>query len=150
MTPVHPLTASTTLGRLSTRFRSVFTGIFDHSSRSAFVRSHTDVGWEGLAFSLPSYSSQRCSIGLMSGLCAGQSSLSTPNSLIHVLLCALMHSYVGTGRGHPQTFPSKLGAWNCPTSLGMLKHSDFLLYKFLYIGPLTGSVTFLFWQFFFP
>ena len=29
-------------------FRSVFMGIFDHSSRSAFVRSHTDVGQEGL------------------------------------------------------------------------------------------------------
>ena len=27
-------------------------GIFDHSSRSAFVRSHTDVGWEGLALAL--------------------------------------------------------------------------------------------------
>ncbi|KAK3548231.1 hypothetical protein QTP70_005150 [Hemibagrus guttatus] len=32
------ITASTLLGRLSTRFRSVFIGIFDRSSRSAFVR----------------------------------------------------------------------------------------------------------------
>lgn len=31
------------------RFGSVFMGIFDHSSRSACVRSHTDVGGEGLA-----------------------------------------------------------------------------------------------------
>jgi len=38
------LTPSTLQGRLSTRYRSVFMGIFDHSSRSAFVRSGTDVG----------------------------------------------------------------------------------------------------------
>ena len=67
-------------------FRSVLMGIFDHSTRSAFVRSHTDVGREGLALSLHSNSSQRCSIGLRSGLCAGQSSSSTPNSLIHVFM----------------------------------------------------------------
>ncbi|KAG7317169.1 hypothetical protein KOW79_019467 [Hemibagrus wyckioides] len=36
-----------------------------------------------MACSLCSNSSQRCSIGLRSGLCAGQSSSSTPNSLIH-------------------------------------------------------------------
>jgi len=65
-------------------FRSV--GIFDHSSRSAFVRSGSDVGREVLAHSLRSNSSQRCSIGLRSGLCAGQSSSSTPNSIIHVFM----------------------------------------------------------------
>ncbi|KAK3549020.1 hypothetical protein QTP70_025092 [Hemibagrus guttatus] len=52
------ITASTLLGRLSTRFRSVFMGIFDRSSRSAFVRSGTDVGREGLSCSLRSNSSQ--------------------------------------------------------------------------------------------
>ena len=41
-------------------------------------------------------------------------------------LCALVHSYVGTGTGHPQTVPTMLWARNCPTSLGMLKHSEFL------------------------
>ena len=61
-------------------------GMFDHSSRSAFVRSGTDVGQEGLTHSLSSNSSQRCSIGLRSGLCAGQSSSSTPNLLIHVFM----------------------------------------------------------------
>ena len=61
-------------------------GIFDHSSSDAFVRSHTDVGREGLAFSLHSNSPKSCSIGLRSGLCAGQSSSSTPNSLIHVFM----------------------------------------------------------------
>uniref|UniRef100_A0A3B4E0Q5 Uncharacterized protein n=1 Tax=Pygocentrus nattereri TaxID=42514 RepID=A0A3B4E0Q5_PYGNA len=68
---------------------------------------------EGLARSLRSNSSQRCSVGLKSGLCAGQSSSSTPISLIHVfmdLLCALVHSHIGTGRGRPQTVPTKSGA----------------------------------------
>ncbi|KAK3542697.1 hypothetical protein QTP86_034725 [Hemibagrus guttatus] len=37
-----------------TRFRRVFMGIFDHSTRSTFVRSGTDVGQEGLARSLSS------------------------------------------------------------------------------------------------
>ena len=32
---------------------------------------------------------------------------------------SLVHSHVGTGRGHPQSVPTMLGAWNCPTSLGM-------------------------------
>ena len=39
-----------------------------------------------------------------------------------ILLCALVHSHVGTRGGHPQTVPTKLGAGSCPTSLGMLKH----------------------------
>ena len=93
--------------------------IFDLSSVSAFMRSHTTVGWEGLALSLCSNSSQRCSVGLRSELCAGQSSSSTPNSLsmsLWTLLCALVHS---------QTAPTKLGAWDCPKCLGMLKHSEF-------------------------
>ena len=39
------------------------------------------------------------------------------------LLCVLLCSRVGTGRGHPQTVSTLLGTWNCPKSLGMLKHS---------------------------
>ncbi|MEQ2235147.1 hypothetical protein ILYODFUR_038660 [Ilyodon furcidens] len=63
------------------------------------------------------------------GLCAGQSSSSTPNSLIlyeplWTLLCALVHSHVG--RGHLQTVLTKLGAWSCPKALGILNHSEFL------------------------
>ena len=107
----------------------MFQGMFDHSSRSTFERSRTDVGHEGLVLSLRSNSSQRCSIWLRSGLCPGQSSSSTPNSVLHVfvdLLHALVHSHVRTGRGHPQTVPTELGAWNCLTSLGMLMHSEFL------------------------
>ena len=73
----------------NTRFRSVSMGMFDHFSRSAFVRSDTI------------------------GLWAGQSNSSTPNSLIHVFMdldCALACSHVGTGRRHPQTVPTELGS----------------------------------------
>lgn len=70
--------ALTLLGRLSTMFRSVFMGIFDWFSRKAFLRSCTDVGREGLACSLHSKSSNRCSVGLVPGLCVCQSSSSTP------------------------------------------------------------------------
>ncbi|KAI4878503.1 hypothetical protein NFI96_008364 [Prochilodus magdalenae] len=38
------------------------------------------------------------------------------------LLCALVCGHVGTGGGRPQTVPTKLGAWNGPESLGLLKH----------------------------
>ena len=37
-----------------------------------------------------------------------------------------VHSHVRTGRGHSQTVSIKLGECNCPKSLGMLKHSEFL------------------------
>lgn len=53
-----PFAASALLGRLSTRIRNSFMMIFDHLSGSAFLRSHTDVGREGLALSVWSNSSQ--------------------------------------------------------------------------------------------
>ena len=99
---------------------------FDHSSISTFVRSDTDVGQEGLARSLRSKSPQRCSIGLRSGLCVGQSSSPTPNSLIHVFmdfaLCAGAQSCCNRKRPSPNCF-HKVGSMK---SLGMLKHSEFL------------------------
>ena len=42
--PIAAITASTLFGRLSTRFRNMFMGIFDHSFRRTSVRSDTDVG----------------------------------------------------------------------------------------------------------
>ncbi len=53
-------------------------GICSHSDTRASVRSNTDVGWSGLAQSWCLSSSQRCRIGLSLGLCADQSSSSTP------------------------------------------------------------------------
>lgn len=58
--------------------KCVYLGIFDRSSRRAFLRSGTDVGQKGL-FSI---SSQRYSIGLRSG----QSYSSATNSLINVFM----------------------------------------------------------------
>ena len=89
-------------GKLSTRFRSVSVGISAHSSRKAFVRSDTDVGREGLAHSLRSNSSQRCWMGLRSGLGVFHTSRLTPVAL-WTLLCALQHSHAGTGKVLPQT-----------------------------------------------
>lgn len=90
---IAAITALTLLGRLSTRFGNLFKGFFFyHSSISAFVSLGTDVGREGLVCSLCSNSSQMCSIRLRSGLCAGQSSSSTPNLLIHVFI----DSFTGT------------------------------------------------------
>uniref|UniRef100_A0A674CQK4 adenylate cyclase n=1 Tax=Salmo trutta TaxID=8032 RepID=A0A674CQK4_SALTR len=54
-----------------------------HSATRALVRSGTDVGRLGLARSLRSNLSQWCSMWLRSGLCAGQSSSSTPISTNH-------------------------------------------------------------------
>lgn len=47
-------------------------GIFSHSSKSVLVVSHTDVDREGLALSLRSHSSQKCSIGFRLGLQGSQ------------------------------------------------------------------------------
>ena len=104
-------------------------GIFGHSSRSALVRSGTDVGRECLARSLR-YNSPK---GVLSGW--GQDSVQAIQVIPHqtrssmslwTLLCALVCCHVGTGRGHPQTVSTKLGAWHCSKSFGMLKHSEFL------------------------
>lgn len=46
------ITASTLLGKVSTKFGNEFMGIFDRSFRSTFVKSHSDVGWEDHACSL--------------------------------------------------------------------------------------------------
>ncbi len=59
-------------------------GIFAHSSNRAFVRSGIDVEREGWARNLCSRSSQRCL--MRSGLSAGQSTSSTPNSSNHVFM----------------------------------------------------------------
>ena len=70
-------------GRLSTRCWNIAAGSFFHSATRALVKSGTNVGRLGLAHSQRSNSSQRCSMVLRSGLCAGQSSSSTPISDLH-------------------------------------------------------------------
>ena len=98
-------------------------GIFDHSSRSAFVRSDTDVGGEGLARSLRSNSSQRCSIGLRSGLYAGQSSSSKPNCVIHVFMDLAL------------CWPSP----KCLHKVGSMKWSKISWYAEAFRVPFTGT-----------
>jgi len=127
--PFAAITASTLLGKLSTRFRSDFMGFLGHYSRSAFVRSDTDV-WQKAWLAVSALIHPK---GVLSGL--GQDSVQVSQVLPHqtrssmslwTLLCALGHSHVGIERGHPQTVSTKMGAWNCPKSLGMLKHLEFL------------------------
>jgi len=107
-------------------------GIFDHSFRSAFVRSDTDVGWEGLAHSLRSNSSQRCSIELRSGPW-GQSSSSTPNWLIHVFidlaLCTGVQSCWNRKRPSP----------NCFHKVRSMKLSKISWYAEAFRAPFTGT-----------
>ena len=88
--PFPAITALTPLGGFPQGL-GVFMGIFDHSSRSTFVRTHTDVGREGLALSFHSNSARRCSVRLRSGLCVGQSSSSTPNPLLMSLWTCFVH-----------------------------------------------------------
>ena len=106
----------------------VIMGIFDHSSRSSFVRSQTDVGQEGLALSLHSNSSQRCSIRMRSGLCAHQSSSSTPNSLLMSLWTCFVHwcTVMLEQEGPSPNCSHRAVSWNCAASLGVLKHSELL------------------------
>ena len=108
-------------------------GIFDHSSRSAFVRSHTDVGPEGLALSLRSNSSQRCSIGLRSGLCAGQSSSSTPNSLIHVFMDLALCT------GAQSCWKRKGPSPNCSHKVGSMELARISWYGEAFRVPFTGT-----------
>ena len=108
-------------------------GIFDHSSRSAFVRSHTDVGREGLALSLRSNSSQRFSIGLRSGLCAGQSSSSTPHSLIHVFMDFALCT------GAQSCWNRKGPSPNCSHKVGSMELSKISWYAEAFRVPFTGT-----------
>ena len=81
------------------------------------MRLGTDVGRLGLlARSLRYNSSQRCSMGFWSGLCACQSSSSTPISTNYFCmdpaLCTGGHCHAETGKGLPQTVATKLEAQN--------------------------------------
>ena len=86
-----------------------------------FVRSG-NVGREGLARTLRSNSSQRCSIGLRSGLCAGQSSSSTPNWLIHVFMDLALCT------GAPSCWNRKGSSPNCFHKVGSMKWSKISWY----------------------
>jgi hypothetical protein len=75
-------TAASRMGRLSIICWNIAAGTCFHLATTALVRSGAGVGQLGLAHSRPN-SSQRCLMELRSGLCAGQSSSSTPISTNH-------------------------------------------------------------------
>ena len=81
-------------------------GIGAHSFCRAFIRSGTDVGQEDLARNFRSSSSQRCSMGLRSGLCAGQSSSSTPNSSNYVFIVLALCTGVQSCWNRKGPFPN--------------------------------------------
>ena len=99
----------------------------------AHLWGHTDVGREGLALSLRSNLFQTCSIGLRSGLCAGQSSSSTPNSSIHVFmdlaLCTGAHSCWNRKGRSP----------NCSHKVGSMELSNISWYAEAFRVPFTGT-----------
>ena len=84
--PFADITASTLLGSLSTRCWNIAAGSCFNSATRALVRSGTDVVRLGLACSQRSNSSQRFSMGLRVGLCAGQSSSTTLISTNHFFM----------------------------------------------------------------
>lgn len=87
-----------------------------HKTRSTFERSDCDVWRKGLVRSLCSNSSQKCSL---------QRILCMQVKFFHSKLprpCLYGPCFLWwVGRGHPQTLSTKLGAWNSPKCLSMLK-----------------------------
>lgn len=102
VSPSAAITASTVLGRLSGRFWSVYVGVVANLSRRASVRSDTAVGWQGLARSLQSSSSQRSSTGLRSGPSLGPVKF-LPNSSSHACECAAKGTESWWNRKYPIT-----------------------------------------------
>ncbi|KAI4878505.1 hypothetical protein NFI96_029732 [Prochilodus magdalenae] len=102
-------------------------------SQSTLVRSDTDVGREGLALSLHSNPSQRCSIGWRSGLCAGRSSSSTPDSLIHVFMELALCTGVRSCWNRKGPSP------NCPHNVRRMEWSRVSWSAEAFRVPLTGT-----------
>jgi hypothetical protein len=97
----------------STRCWNIAAWTCFNSDTRALVRSGTDVGLLGLAHSWRSNSSQRCSMGLRSGLCAGQSSSSYRSQQIISVwtsISARGHCHGERGLGLPQTVGTKVEA----------------------------------------
>ena len=113
--PFAAITAATLLGRLYTRCWNIAAGTCFHSVTRALMWSGTDVGRLGMACSRRSNSSQWCSMGLRSGLCASQSSSSTPISTNHFCMDLALCTgscHAETGKGLPQNVATKLEAEN--------------------------------------
>lgn len=115
--PFAAITASSLAGRISTRFRSMFIGIFDCYwwPRSRGFRS---------LLQFPPTVVCRVDMGTQAKrVLLRQTASSTP---LWTCLCAPVCSRVGPGRGHPQTAPANVGACKCPSCPGVLKQGEFL------------------------
>ena len=109
--PFAAITAFTLLVRLSTRhFWNITVGPCFHSATRALVRLATDVGRLGLTRSQRSNSSQRCSMGLRSGLCLGQSSSSTPISTNYFCMDIALCTRVLSCWNRKGPSPNKVGS----------------------------------------
>jgi len=86
-----------------------------------------------LARSLRSNSSQRCSIGLRSGLCAGQSGSSKPNWLIRVFMDLTLCT------GAQSCWNRKGPSPNCLHKVGNIKWSKISWYAEAFRVPFTGT-----------
>ena len=86
------------------------------------MRSHTDVGQKDLALSLRSNSFQRCSVGLRSGLCTGQSSQD-------LALCT----------GAQSCWNRKRPSLNCSHKVGSVELSNISWYAEVFRVPFTGT-----------
>jgi hypothetical protein len=113
--PFAAVTASTLLGRLSTRSWNIATGICVHSATRALVRLGTDVGWLVLIHSQCSSSSQRCSMEFR------WRALCRPVKFFHTNLdkpflygphCASGQCHAETEKGLPQNVATNLEAHN--------------------------------------
>jgi hypothetical protein len=102
-------------------------------SHKRIVRSGTDVGLLGLACSRHSNSSQRCSMGLRSGLGAGQSSSFTPISTNH--FCMDLALFTGVLSFWNRKGPSL----NCCHKVGTTESSRMSLYDVALRFPFTGN-----------
>ena len=121
--PIAAITVSTLLGRLSSICRNIAT--------KALGRSSIDVGILGLARSRCSNSSQKCSMGLRSGLCAGQSSSSTPIMTTHFCM------YLALCMGELSCWNRKGPSLNCCHKVWSTESSWMSLYAVALTFPFT-------------
>ena len=127
------ITASTLLGRLSTRRWNIAAGTYFHSATRAIVRLRTDVGRLDLARSRPYDSSQRCLMGLRSGLCAGQSRSSTPTLTNHFCMELTLCT------GALLCWNRKGASPSCCHKVGSTKSFRMSLHAVALIFPFTGT-----------
>jgi hypothetical protein len=104
--PFAAIAAYTLLCRLSTGCWNIAVGTCFHSATRALVRSGTDVWWLNLARSQRSNESQRCLMGVRSGLCRPAKFFHTDHRQTisaWTSICAQGYCHAETGKGLPQT-----------------------------------------------